>query len=179
MKTILALAAVVAGALALSGSAGAGPCCVTNSSFESGLTGWTTTLNGGAVTATAGGAPGQGAGYARLTAGNGDQWVSISQTFFAPGGIVSGWTKFDNGETGGFCDFNDEAQVLVDGSVVWSASSYSTGSTPWSYGYGPKGNVGYHTITARVLNDDDSLCTSYLNVDGIKWNALLGKVGGP
>jgi hypothetical protein len=172
----MALAAAGCAALAVTVSAGAVPCCISNGSFEGGLTGWTQSLAGGSAGTVAGGV--SGASHARVVAGAADTWQSISQSFTAPSGRVFGWARFNDDE-GGACDYNDQAQVLVDGAVVWTASSCSTGSTSWQVWSRQVANTGVHTVTVRVENDDDSAFSSSVDSDANVWDARLTKVPPP
>ena len=183
MKKIIALGAALAAALAVSVSASATPCCITNGSFETGggsTTGWTTTPNGGSILATGGGAPGAGSYYAYEVAGNGDAWVTLSQSFVAPAGRVYGWANFDDGEDTS-CSFypevvNYEARIQVDGKNVFYRNSDTSADTGWVQWSALVSNVGAHTVSVQVLNDGDSACDSVLSVDGIVWDARLTKL---
>jgi len=77
--------------------------------------------------------------------------------------------RFVNGEPGGLCDFNDQARVRVDTSTVWSASSYSTGTTGWVRVTTGTLGAGSHTISFEVLNITDSACDSYIQADGVQY----------
>lgn len=178
MRKFMALAVAACAALAVTVSASAVPCCITNGSFEDAggsLNGWTTSLSGGAAGIFAGGVPGGGSSHARVTAGSADTWQSLSQSFFAPAGRVFGWARFNDAE-GGDCDFNDQAQVVVDGTVVWSASTCTTSSTPWQLWSKQVFHGGTHNVTVRVANGGDSLVSSSVDSDLNIWDARLTRV---
>ena len=182
MRKFMALAVAACAALAITVSASAVPCCWTNGSFETNdVTGWTTS-GGGWTSGTAGGgaAPWLGSYYGWAnTGGSAGSFGGLSQTKSGPAGRIFGWAKFDNGETGGFCDFNDQARVLVDGAQVFYASSASTGSTGWVKWSVQTNSFGSHTVQAQVLNDSDNLCDSQINLDGVTWDARVVGLGGP
>jgi hypothetical protein len=178
IRKVMVLAAAAGAALAVTVSASAVPCCITNGSFESGggsLAGWTTGLSGGSAGVVGGGVSGGGSWHARVTAGSANTWQSISQSFVAPAGRVFGWAAFNDDESGS-CSFNDQAQVVVDGAIVWSASSCVTGSTPWQQWSKQVSHAGTHNVTVRVANGGDSAFSSSVDADLNIWDARLSKL---
>jgi hypothetical protein len=179
MRKLIALAAAVGAALAVTVSASAVPCCLTNGSFETNtLAGWTTSGGGWTSGTVGGGAPGQGSFYGWAnTSTSAGAFGGLTQTALGPAGRIFGWAKFDNGEDGsGLCTYNDQARVLVDGNQVFYASSYSTGSTGWVKWSAQVNSVGNHTVQAQVANDLDDLCDSQIDLDGVVWDARLSKL---
>ena len=148
---------------------------IVNGGFETGdFTGWTVFAPApGGAAVIAGGAP-VGTYYAEVMAGAGNTWMTLSQNYVASTGQrLTFWVNFVNGETGGFCDLNDQARVRVDGTTVWSASSFGTGSTGWVRVTTPTILGGFsHTVSFEVLNVSDDLCDSFIQVDDVRFSGL-------
>ncbi len=167
------LALAVTATLVLASSAAAD---VVNGSFEDGtLNGWSTGLTGGTATTATGGAPGGGSTYAQVTAGNANQYQTISQSFPAVAGdVVSASAGFNNGESANECTYDDDAFVVIqlNGKTVasfFSASSCTSaaGFNGWVTGSYKVPSDGAVTVVAGVRNVADALMSSQVWLDGV------------
>jgi hypothetical protein len=141
-----------------------------NASFEQGLNAWTIDVtSGGEVRIFAGQIrPGGGTQYARLTPESEVTPTAVEQTFDgAAGSKVTGFARFNNIDDtpGPDCFYDDSAQVTIDGTPVFQASSCttdSTGAVVWTYVLPASGS---HTIRGEVVNFDDTAVDSTLDMD--------------
>ncbi len=160
---------------------------LTNGSFESGLAGWTKTFNGGGLTTVtqhnAVGAgdnrvynPTDGNRFARLRAGNRNQWVTIAQQFAIDGPkILSFDWFFDSAESYVSIKqgFNDAGAGHLNPLLFFIESSDlpGNGSTPWiSEAFNIAG--GNYTLTFGVKNTKDHLFDSFVGVDNVSLSVI-------
>ena len=149
-----------------------------NASFESwDLSGWAPSIPPGGsatvVTSAFGNAPIDGSFFALLKTDGPSSFTTISQSFSAVAGdTLSGFAFFFDAE-GGSCFLNDQAQVrILSGTstvvaIPFSASSCSTGTTPWTFWQFMVTTEGSYTVEARVANAVDSSVDSRLGLDAL------------
>jgi hypothetical protein len=185
IRKFMALAVAGAAALAVTVSASAVPCCMTNGSFETGdLTGWTSSGGGFSTGVSGGGAPGQGSWFGGANASTSSNvFGGVSQTAFGPAGRIFGWARFIDGEVpscpDGDIGIDDQARVMVGGVVVFSASSNTTSTTGWTPWSVQVNSTGARAVAAQVQNTSDSACDSEIHIDGVTWDARLTKLPPP
>jgi hypothetical protein len=148
-----------------------------NGSFESGdFSGWAVDVPSGDAAVMPGGAPGGGSYFGGVTAGDEDEWQSISTNVsLQAGDAVSAAALFYNAEVPGECGYDDVAEVVVmlDGNVVatiFAASSCATGFSglgPWGGGQVYVDQDGVYTVVARVKNVGDSSVSSGVGIDAV------------
>lgn len=151
--TMLAAALAFASHAAFAGA-------VTNGTFDSGLSGWTTY---GPVTVIDEG----GNNVAQLSTGMGKNvYTTLSQTLhLSAGDILSGQARFIAGDA---LPYNDDSYVSVNGFNIFSASvgtvgDYSdSGWISFTYTAAASGN---YVLTAGAANQGDNAVSSYLQVD--------------
>jgi hypothetical protein len=195
-RTTVLIAALAASLLGL--GAGVQPAQavtpLTNGGFETGdLSGWTTTgapnglatgtatvetsftcPNGNCFGTTV--SPVEGSKFALLTAGDGEVYTTLSQTFAAGAGeTIIGQARFLSQAATNTTAFNDQAQVVIkDASntevTVFSAQS-ATNSTPWTQWQHTFSAAGTYTVEARVKNGGDHISPSRLALDAVSLEA--------
>jgi hypothetical protein len=170
---------VVAGALAPS-DAVAAP--ITNGSFESGVSAWTTIVPPGAAATAVGSHAGDyttylpmhGGQFAVIETGAANTYSKIYQQFsIIAGGQLGGFAAFDAGD---YMPYDDNAQVQVLDSTggllatLFEASVETVGDYvdgPWTPFLWEAPYTGVFTLNAQVANLTDSQNDSYLLLDGI------------
>ena len=167
---------------------------LTNGSFESGLTGWGSQINGGGIgTTTQHHAVGSGDGrvynptdgnrFALLRAGDAGRWVRIAQQFnVASPGILSFDWFFDSDESDVYISqgYNDEGSGWINTNTLFSIKASDLpgdGSTPWM-SESVAVNPGNYRVTFGVKNVRDALQDSYLGVDNVSWGSRNGNGNG-
>lgn len=153
---------------------------IINPSFESDFTGWTVVLASGdpneATTPTSFMTylPIEGEHFALLKTDGADSYTRVFQSFSAqPGDMITGWAFFVDGEQG-IPIFIDSAQVLINDGVttiatVFSASTDTTSTTPWTMWEYTFTEAGVFTLEIRVTNGLDSAVDSFAGLDAVQF----------
>ncbi|GAA5508449.1 PKD domain-containing protein [Novipirellula caenicola] len=155
---------------------------MTNPGFESGFSGWATSVatggNASVVSSHAeqGGGTGttyfpqQGSRFALLESGAEGIYTRLSQTFSASSGEqIRGRAFFD---TGDYLPYNDDGylRILQNNVVLFNANVATVGDrgqTPWTTWTYTVPSSGTYTLEAAVRNIQDSGVSSYLGLDTI------------
>ena len=179
-KIVFAAAALVAGLSAATAHA-----AIVNGSFESGLTGWTTSTWGTGSTGVETGVPGysptDGSQFASMYAS-----AMLTQTFATTGGTLVGNVAFLSWDGGGL--FNDVGQVklhdLSDNNV--QTLFYSDSNTVGGYGESTGWNsfffdlaAGNYTLEVDVFNTGDEESNSQLLLDAVRISHEVSVDPGP
>ena len=154
---------------------------LTNGSFETGTTqGWTKVIPaGGSITvetAADGNGPMDGTFFARLTTNGPGSFTTLRRVVtVAAGAMISGSAYFADAESGS-CTFNDVAEVKVDGTTVFAASSCATGTVPWTSWSHTFVSAGTFTVEARIANGSDSIVDSSMGLDDVQCDECVPPV---
>lgn len=163
-------------AVALVATAAANAAPIVNGDFNSGLSGWTTSLSGGsAFTTNSYGAVGDspsGNPFAVVTAGSTNNYQTLSQTFAANAGQ---WVSFDwFFQANDYLPYNDDAYLTITGpsgtTTIFSSNVAAVGNygnTGWQSGNYFISANGNYTISVGVANRLDSILSSGVGLDGV------------
>lgn len=114
----------------------------------------------------------EGSHFALLKTDGPGSYTTASRDFTVGAGATVSGTAFFWDAEGGSCTFNDNAHIVIRQgatvvATVWSASSCSTGTTPWQTWTHTFAAGGTYTVEARIANVGDSVVDSYMGLDGV------------